>query len=96
MISKDEIEHLAKLAKLELTEQEKNKFTGQLDSILMYFNQIDEVDLDGVEVSDHITGLQNVMRPDVVSQDIDPDDLLRGVPEVEENQVKVKPVLNNQ
>ncbi len=58
------VEHLAEVSRLELTEEELERFTGQLRVILEAFREIDEVDTDGVEPSFHPSELKNVWRDD--------------------------------
>lgn len=93
MLDKKTIEHLAKLSNLDLAEKQQKKFTEQLNSILVYFRQIQELDLKKVKTTDHITGLQNNVRADEVRQLADQDAILNAAPEIEKKQIKVKPVL---
>lgn len=64
MISGKDLEHVAWLCRLELSEEEKEKYTLQFNSILDYFSQIDEVNTDGVEPTYHVLQLSNVFRED--------------------------------
>jgi len=64
MISKEQIEHIAKLARIELTEEEKGKFTKELSSILDYFEKLNKVDTSKIEGISQVTGLEDVMRED--------------------------------
>ena len=66
MITKKELQHLAKLAKLELSEDELEKLTPQLDSILEFVSQLDEVNTKGVVETHQTTGLQNIYREDEI------------------------------
>jgi len=93
-LSKKDVEHIALLARLGLTEAEKEKFALQLSSILDYFEQLKEVNTDKVEPSAQVTGLENVMRPDVM-ESYDNQIMKRLVelaPEHEDNLVKTKSV----
>ena len=65
-ISRDEVAHLARLARLALTEDELDSFAGQLDAILGHVSQIQTVDVTGVEATDNPLKDVNVFRPDVV------------------------------
>jgi len=65
-LTKQEIEHVAKLARLELTEEEIEKFGSQLSGVLDYIDQLKEVDVTGVEPTAQVTGLVNAWREDVV------------------------------
>lgn len=75
-----DIEHLAKLANLPLTEQEKQKFEKQLQEILSYISKLNEVDTKKVEPIGHITGLVNVTRPDEAKSSLNQDDVLKNAP----------------
>ena len=66
MITIKDVEHVAKLARLELTEDEKAKFTTQLGDVLKYVDQMNEVDTTGVEPMAHAIDFVNVMRDDAV------------------------------
>lgn len=66
MISIKDVEHVAILARLALTEDEKHKFAAQLGAILEHFNELSAVDTEGVEPMAHALPIANVMREDVV------------------------------
>lgn len=66
-ISKKEIEHVAGLARIRLSENEKEKMVRELGAILGYIDKLKEVHTDGVELIAHITGLENVLRKDLPS-----------------------------
>ena len=91
-LSKQEIEHLAKLSRLDLTDKEKELYSGQLSSVLEYFNKLQEVDTDKVEITSQVTGLENGTREDKVVESGLEKKLMENVPESEGNQIKVKAV----
>lgn len=93
MINKDQIDHLANLAKLDLVEAEKKKFAEQLTSVLIYFKQLDEVDIKKVRPTDHITGLHNKTRVDEPRRIFSEQQVMASAPEISKNQIRVKPVL---
>jgi aspartyl-tRNA(Asn)/glutamyl-tRNA(Gln) amidotransferase subunit C len=64
-ITKEEIEHIALLARLSLSEEEKELFGSQLSSILGYMKKLDELDTKNVEPTSHVLPLNNVMRDDL-------------------------------
>lgn len=66
MISKEQIEHIAKLARIELTEKEKEKFAKDLSSVLDYFEKLNQVDTKKIESISQITGLSNITRDDEI------------------------------
>jgi aspartyl-tRNA(Asn)/glutamyl-tRNA(Gln) amidotransferase subunit C len=92
-LSHDQVRHIAKLARLNLTDEEISMFAGQLSDIFEYVDQLNEVDTGGVEPTSQVTGLENVTREDEVTTFCDPKDLLECSPlPVEKDQVKVKSV----
>ena len=84
MITIKDVEHVAKLARLELTEEEKEKFTGQLGAVLEYVNQMNEVDTSNVEPMAHAIDFSNVMREDKVYYEQTKEELMSNAP-CEEN-----------
>ncbi|MFA5184067.1 MAG: Asp-tRNA(Asn)/Glu-tRNA(Gln) amidotransferase subunit GatC [Patescibacteria group bacterium] len=93
-ITKEEIEHIAELSRLELTAEEKEKFAGQLDSVLEYISQLNGVDTRNVEPTAQVSGLVDVWREDKAlpwDRDEVNDALRQG--ELEDGQIKVKRVL---
>lgn len=64
MISKKDLEHIAWLSRLELSEEDKVKYTPKLNSVLDYFGELDEVDTEGVPPTYHVLPLNNVFRDD--------------------------------
>ncbi len=89
MISKKEVEHAAKLARLELTEEEKEKYTEQFSKILDYFNQLNAVDTEGVEPMAHVLPMKNVMREDKVELTYNREEILQNAPLEEDGFFKV-------
>lgn len=63
-ITKDEVEHIARLARIRLTEEQKEKMTKELGAILTYVEKLKEVDTTGVEPTAQVTGLESVFRKD--------------------------------
>lgn len=95
MIDKKEVEHIAKLARLGLSEKEKEKFTRELSAILDFVKKLDEVKADKIEPIAQVTGLENVTRKDkgVKKEKKQTDKLLNQAPEIENRNIKVKAVL---
>ncbi|MFA6106953.1 MAG: Asp-tRNA(Asn)/Glu-tRNA(Gln) amidotransferase subunit GatC [Patescibacteria group bacterium] len=93
-LTKKEIEHIAKLARLDLTEAELEKYGGQLSGILGYIDMLKEVDTAGVEPTAQVTGLLNVLREDAVEEwdEAEREAALKDAPEREERFIKVKRV----
>lgn len=93
-ITREEIEHIAQLSRLDLSEEEKDKFGPQLDAILEYINQLNEVDTSKIESTAQVSGLVDVWRADAVD-DWDRSEVENALQqgELEDRQVKVKRVL---
>lgn len=82
----EQIEHIAKLSKLELTAEEKDKYSRELSSVLDYVEQLSEVNTDNVEPTANITGLSNVFREDeVLESGITHGDIAINAPDFKES-----------
>ncbi|MBN9654858.1 Asp-tRNA(Asn)/Glu-tRNA(Gln) amidotransferase subunit GatC [Halobacillus sp. GSS1] len=92
-ISKEEVKHVANLARLAITEEEATTFTKQLDDIITYAEQLNEIDTTGVEPTTHVLDLKNVMRKDEPKKWISQDDALKNAPDKQDGQFKVPSVL---
>jgi aspartyl-tRNA(Asn)/glutamyl-tRNA(Gln) amidotransferase subunit C len=92
-ISRQDVEHVAALARLQLTENEKAQFTEQLNAILSFAEKLNELDTDGVEPTTHVLPLKNVMREDESRPSLDQKKVLRNAPEAEDGHFKVPAVL---
>lgn len=93
MIDIKEIERIAKLAKLKLSDQEKQNYSEQLSKALDYFKQISEVDTAGVEPLVTPTDIALVLRDDVVIKEVSENEILSCAPERIGNLYKVPPVV---
>ena len=65
MIDREQVLHVAKLARLRLSDDEVERMTGELSPILEHVEQMEALDLDGVEPTSHVVALENVLRDDV-------------------------------
>jgi aspartyl-tRNA(Asn)/glutamyl-tRNA(Gln) amidotransferase subunit C len=92
MISREEVLHIAKLAKLELTEEEVELFQEQLGKILEYFRKLEEVDTDNVEPLKHVIATENVFREDEPQDSISPEEALRNAPKRRDDYFEVPKV----
>lgn len=75
-----DINYVADLARIELSDQEKSELGAQLGDILKYVAQLKEVDVDGVEPTAHSVPLTNVTRPDEIREGLSHEDALRNAP----------------
>jgi aspartyl-tRNA(Asn)/glutamyl-tRNA(Gln) amidotransferase subunit C len=80
-ITKQEVEHVAKLARLELSDTEQEMLTDQLSNILTYVEQLNELDTKGVEPTSHVLDINNVMRDDVPSGSLTQERALANAPD---------------
>jgi aspartyl-tRNA(Asn)/glutamyl-tRNA(Gln) amidotransferase subunit C len=93
-ITTKEVEYVAKLARLKLTEQEKDLFTQQLDSILDYMGKLNELDTEKVPPTSHVLPLKNVMREDEVKDSHLQEELLSNAPERDDNFFSVPKIID--
>jgi len=75
-----EVEHVAKLARLEFSPGETELFTSQMDAILSYVDKLNELDTTGVEPTSHVLPIKNVFKEDVVLPSLTPDEALANAP----------------
>jgi aspartyl-tRNA(Asn)/glutamyl-tRNA(Gln) amidotransferase subunit C len=92
-ITPDAVAHVARLARLELTEDELETYTDQLGSMLEHFRDIDALDLAAVEPMTQPLPLQNVLRDDVVGPTLDREEVLAAAPAAESGRFRVPPIL---
>lgn len=92
-ISRDEVAHLARLARLALTEDELDGFAGQLDAILGHVSQIQSVDVTGVEPTDNPLKDVSVTRPDTVQPCLTQDEALAAAPKAADGRFAVPRIL---
>jgi aspartyl-tRNA(Asn)/glutamyl-tRNA(Gln) amidotransferase subunit C len=94
-ITESEVEHIAKLARVDLTEKEKTKFTDEIGAILDYVNKLNELDVKSIEPTAHVTGQENILRND--SDPHNPglysDSIINQFPETKDTFNKVKGVI---
>ena len=95
-ISKKDVERIAKLARLGLSEKEKEKYSKGLSGILDYMGKLNEIDTKNVEPTSQVTGLINIFRKDESPHKVDVEKIKKIIgqaPEREDNFVKTKPIL---
>lgn len=96
-LSPKEVEHVANLAKINLTDKEKEDHGKKLSKILAYFEELKKVDIKNVSDVGQITGLTNQLSEDRVSQcEISRENLLSNAPIIKDGYVKVKSVLGRE
>ncbi|MEC4803793.1 MAG: Asp-tRNA(Asn)/Glu-tRNA(Gln) amidotransferase subunit GatC [Jaaginema sp. PMC 1079.18] len=93
-LDREQVQKVAHLARLALTEAEEEQFTPQLSSILEYFEQLSELDTDNVEPMTRVIEVSNVTRSDTIQKESDREDLLREAPAQEGDFFRVPQILS--
>lgn len=92
-ITRDDVAHVARLARLALTDEELDTFTGQLGAVLDHAADVEALDLADVPPTDHPLPLGNVLRPDEVGPTLDRDEVLAMAPQAEDGRFRVPTIL---
>ncbi|NLG68101.1 MAG: Asp-tRNA(Asn)/Glu-tRNA(Gln) amidotransferase subunit GatC [Firmicutes bacterium] len=92
-ITPDEVRHVARLARLELSEEEVARFTRQLGEILQAAKRLQELDTEGVDPTFYPLPLRNVFRPDEVRPSLPRERVLQNAPEVESDMFRVPRII---
>ena len=94
-IGEAQVRHVAKLARLDLTDEEVARFSTQLSAILDYLEKLNELDTDSVEPLAHCLPIHNIFREDVVTESLDTELALENAPQHFENFFKVPKILDD-
>lgn len=92
-ITRDDVVHVARLARLELTDEQGDTFTGQLAAVLEHAEDVEALDLADVPPTSHPYPLVNVWRPDVPAATLSNDDALAAAPQAEDGRFRVPTIL---
>ncbi|RYL90969.1 Asp-tRNA(Asn)/Glu-tRNA(Gln) amidotransferase subunit GatC [Sporolactobacillus sp. THM19-2] len=92
-ISEEQVKYVANLARLSFNEEEISTFTTQLDDIIGFAEQLNELDTEGVEPTTHVLDMHNVMRDDVVVPSLPREEALKNAPVQEDGQIKVPQIM---
>jgi aspartyl-tRNA(Asn)/glutamyl-tRNA(Gln) amidotransferase subunit C len=92
-INREEVLHIARLARVALTEAEIIRMSEQLSNLLEHFEVLQQVDTEGIPPTAQSVELRSVMRDDVIAPSLSPEDVLANAPRLENDCFKVKPVL---
>ena len=95
-ISRDEVAHLARLARIEMTDAELDHLASEMDLILESVSRVQGVAGADIPPTSHAIARQNVMRPDVVVPSLTPEEALSGAPAQEEDRFKVPQILGEE
>lgn len=93
-LSRDEVAHVASLARIQLSDEELETFAGQLDSIVGFVASVSEVAADDIPPMSHPLPLTNVTRADEVRPSLTADEALSGAPETEQQRFSVPRILS--
>lgn len=95
MLTREEIVHIAGLARIGLAADEIEMYQKDLSAVLDYFKKLEELDTEKLQPISHITGMHNMLRPDLAEDfgDLGKKAILDNAPEVKEGSIKVKSVL---
>jgi aspartyl-tRNA(Asn)/glutamyl-tRNA(Gln) amidotransferase subunit C len=94
-VTLQDVEHVAHLARLEFSDEEKARLTTQLNSILHYMEQLNALDTTNVEPLSHVIELKNVFREDVRTEGVTRDEALKNAPAASEEFFKVPKVIGD-
>jgi aspartyl-tRNA(Asn)/glutamyl-tRNA(Gln) amidotransferase subunit C len=94
-IDRAAVDHVARLARLDLSDEERERMRVELSLILEHADQVQALDLDGVEATSHSIPLSNVMRADEVRPSLTQDEALRNAPEKEDGRFKVPRIIED-
>jgi aspartyl-tRNA(Asn)/glutamyl-tRNA(Gln) amidotransferase subunit C len=95
-LTRDDVAYVARLARLRLDDAELDEFTEQLANVLAHAEDIERLDVNGVEPTAHPLPLRNVFRDDVVRASVDRDEVLAGAPAAQDGQFRVPPILGEE
>jgi aspartyl-tRNA(Asn)/glutamyl-tRNA(Gln) amidotransferase subunit C len=93
-LSLEEVEHIAELAKLALTDEEKSRFREQLSSILDYANTLQALDTSNIPPTATVLPLNTVLRPDIPRESLDREELLANTLHKEDSMFRVEAILD--
>ncbi|MCM3598212.1 MULTISPECIES: Asp-tRNA(Asn)/Glu-tRNA(Gln) amidotransferase subunit GatC [Bacillaceae] len=92
-ISKEEVKHVANLARLAITEEETEMFTNQLDAIITFAEQLNELDTTGVEPTTHVLEMKNILREDKAEKGLPVEDVVKNAPDHKDGYIRVPSIL---
>jgi aspartyl-tRNA(Asn)/glutamyl-tRNA(Gln) amidotransferase subunit C len=95
-IDRSAVDHVARLARLDLSDDERIRMRSELTQILAHAEKIQSLDLDGVEPTSHAVPIVNVMRPDEVTESLPPEVALANAPDVEDGRFRVPRIIEDQ
>jgi aspartyl-tRNA(Asn)/glutamyl-tRNA(Gln) amidotransferase subunit C len=92
-ITRTEVEHVSRLARLALSAEELDALTGEMDAILDYVEQLNTLDTEGIVPTAHAVPMENAFRPDVIKPGFTPEQALSNAPDAAENAFRVRRII---
>ncbi|ADI25395.1 MULTISPECIES: Asp-tRNA(Asn)/Glu-tRNA(Gln) amidotransferase subunit GatC [Geobacillus] len=92
-ISIDQVKHVADLARLAITDEEAEMFAKQLDAIITFAEQLNELDTENVPPTSHVLDMRNVMREDIPEPGLPREEVLKNAPDQQDGQFRVPAIL---
>lgn len=92
-VSKEDVKHIANLSKLNLTEEELEKYTTELSDIVNFANELSNIDVEGIKPTAHILDIKNVFRKDEMKPSYDREEILKNAPSKDAGCVSVPKVV---
>lgn len=92
-ISIEQVKHVADLARLAITDEEAEMFTKQLDAIITFAQQLNELDTENVPPTSHVLDMRNVMREDIPEPGLPREEVLKNAPDQQDGQFRVPAIL---
>ncbi|MCY7912443.1 Asp-tRNA(Asn)/Glu-tRNA(Gln) amidotransferase subunit GatC [Bacillus haynesii] len=93
-ISIEEVKHVAHLARLAITDEEAAMFTEQLDSIISFAEELNEVDTENVKPTTHVLQMKNIMREDVPDKGLPVEEVVKNAPDQKDGYIRVPSILD--
>jgi aspartyl-tRNA(Asn)/glutamyl-tRNA(Gln) amidotransferase subunit C len=92
-ISLEKVKHVAHLARLAITEEEAERMRKDLDEIITYAEQMNELDTDSIEPTSHVLNMKNVMREDIAQKGLPVKEVVKNAPDAEDGYIRVPSIL---
>lgn len=91
-LAKSDVEHVAQLARIDLRDAEKEKYTKELSQILNYVEELDKAPTENIESIEQISNLENIVRDDKIAESLSNEEALKNAPDKENGFIKTKKV----
>ncbi|MFD0051011.1 Asp-tRNA(Asn)/Glu-tRNA(Gln) amidotransferase subunit GatC [Actinomycetes bacterium NPDC127524] len=93
-ITMDQVKHVAHLARLAISEEEAVQFQKQLDTMISFAEQLNELDTENVEPTSHVLKMSNVMREDIAKEGLPIDKVLKNAPDSKDGHIRVPSIMD--